>query len=113
MKRTLFSTCAAALACAAFTSAAQSSPISAVWTAAKAGVTNSESLNVHYRESRHCHWRDGERHCHGGDGDSYYDSDGPGIVLNLGRRHRHSRDWDRGDHDNNSLSFRQRHRRVF
>ena len=114
MKRTFLSACAAALACLASMGSAQSAPLGAFHSAVNFGMTNGGTQNVHYRETRHCHWRDGERHCHGGDRDSYYDYDGGGIVLNLGGRHRHHRDWDRGDyHGNEGRNFRHHHRRVF
>ena len=114
MKRTFLSACAAALACLASMGSAQSAPLGAFHSAVNFGMTNGGTQNVHYRETRRCHWRDGERRCHGGDSNSYYDYDGGGIVLNLGRRHRHHRDWDRGDyHGNEGRNFRHHHRRVF
>jgi hypothetical protein len=55
---------------------------------------------VHYRNYRHCHWRNGRRWCHGGYRRGYRGNYGPGISLYIGprwgwgRRH-HRRHWRR------------------
>ena len=115
MKRKLATACAALIACLTVTGAAQSAPLSSVLTGVKSGMSNGVMQNVHYRETRHCHWRDGKRRCRGGA--SYYDYDGydgAGIVLNLGGRNRHHRNWNHNNHlGNEGLSYRHHYRRVF
>lgn len=122
MRQSLWSACAAAVACIALTGAAQSAPLGAFRSAVGADVSKGEVQAVTYRSSRYCRWHDGERHCYnrrrGYGNDRYYGYNdyyggGTGIYLNFGgRRHGHRRDWDRNDRVDNGLSFGQGHRRI-
>ncbi len=95
MKRTRLSCTFAAIAALVW-----SGPASALSPAGMANTVNASDValeQIHYRNWRHCHWRDGERFCHRGgrhynryNGERFYGyGTSPGIYLRFGGGQRH------------------------
>ena len=110
MKLRLLAAFAAVVTCISFAGVAQATPLGVSRAAVQAGTSENGIQTVHYQRSRSCRWYDGERHC------SYrhrsHARSSTGIYLNFGGRRRHNRDWDRNDHVDNNLNWKQRQRRY-